>query len=87
VIFKTAALNHSATLPSQYNQALTSVAERTKCEICHPIATLTIQGCIDRRRSLAVVLFEEVRVDPQCDVRFAVAKALADGDDIHASVD
>src|SRR5262249_6262229 len=42
---------------------------------------------IDRRRRLAVVLAEAMRVDAQGDCRRGMAQALADGRDVHPGVD
>src|SRR5262245_25570136 len=86
-VFKTAALNHSATLPTQRFQRFSSGARRTKVDNCHPIATRTVSNCplalergIDGGRRLAVVLPEQMRIDAQGDVRLGMAKAFADGD-------
>jgi hypothetical protein len=45
------------------------------------------QGRIDRCCSFAVVVAEQVRVDTQCNVWLGVSQALADGEDIDASID
>ena len=56
--------------------------------LCYPIATGSFaQGCIDRRRRLAVVGMKHVAVDRKRDARLGVAEALADRDDIDAISD
>jgi hypothetical protein len=48
---------------------------------------LPIENRVDGVGCLAVILFEQMRVDAQGYVRLGVPETLADGDDIHALVD
>jgi hypothetical protein len=86
-VFKTAALNHSATLPCQCSQGLTAEPSRTKRGFCYRVATILAERRIDRGCGLAVVVAEQMRVDAQCNVWLGVSQALADGDDIDTRVD
>src|SRR6202043_1020151 len=86
-VFKTAALNHSATLPCVYDQILRLSTERTKRQFCYPTATLTLERRIDRRGRLAVVLSEQVSIDAQGNVGLGMPQAFADGHDIDALID
>ena len=86
-VFKTGALNHSATLPSQGFQRVRCYANRTNIETWHPIGTLTLERRINCRRRLTIVLTEQMGVNAQGDVRLRVTEALADRDDVNAGID
>ena len=72
-VFKTGALNHSATLPHLKYQTLTADSTENKCELCHPIATRgptssreeSRYSGVDRSGALVVLLAKQMRVDPQ----------------------
>lgn len=58
--------------------------QKNKLQSWHRIGTLTVESCIDRRRSLAAVLPKEVSMDTQRDIWLWRARALPKRDYIHA---
>src|SRR5262249_50082405 len=98
-VFKTGALNHSATHPARYFNKLIHHQTRTKHEQTpnwHPIGTGRRRSpCtsalgkrkFDRARCGRVHLVEEMGIRPQCHRRISVAKAAADLDHVDAGGD
>ena len=75
-VFKTGALNHSATLPNQYFQVLSACSEQNKPRNWHPIGILAIQRRVDRRCRLAIALLEQMGIDAQGNIRLRVPRTL-----------